>query len=223
MIEMTENKAHELSKFEDCITVMRANQKIYTLFPKSFQDLFYWEESDELYVFYVSCDDRVGLFYRPLRELEGDTILRLLKKLSIIPVMAPQEKGAVFSRVNAAKYILTYLKQKIPFIQMDARKSDCNETIIFTNKDGILIAKKAFEVSLEELVKNALEQNIIDMSIAKKLLKRDERIDYLDYFPDEEFTKVSLKYIDNIIEMKKKWEAMQDIVEEEAKYLEEIR
>ena len=61
------------------------------------------------------------------------------------------------------------------------------------------------------------------MSIAKKLLKRDERIDYLDCFPDEEFTKMSLKYIDNIIEMKKEWEAVQDIVEEEAKYLEEIR
>ena len=220
---MTENKAHELSKFEDRITVVRANKQIYTLFPKSFQDLFYWEESDELYVFYVSRDDRVGLFHRPLRELEGDTISQLLKKLSIIPVMTPQEKGAVFSRANATRYILTYLKQKIPFIQMDARKPYCNETIIFTNKDGILMAKKAFEVSLEELVKNALEQNVIDMSIAKKLLKRDERIDYLDCFPDEEFTKMSLKYIDNIIEMKKEWEAVQDIVEEEAKYLEEVR
>ena len=157
-------------------------------------------KSDELYVFYVSRDDRV-CFYRPLRELKA-ILFYALKKLSIIPVMARKKRVQCFQGLTP-QYILTYLKQKIPFIQMDARKSDCNETIIFTNKDGILIAKKAFEVSLEELVKNALEQNIIDMSIAKKLLKRDERIDYLDYFPDEEFKKVSLKYIDNIIEMKK--------------------
>jgi hypothetical protein len=203
--------------FEDCIIEIQTNRKAHALFPKPFQDLFQWEELEGLYVL---RSNRAGLFRYPLRELEGNSISQLFKNLSITSVMPPQERHSTFLGISVTKYAIKYLKQKVPFVQIIAVKPLFGEVSVFTNKTGLPIAKVAFSVSIEELARNAAEQNIIDENDAKKLLRHEG---YIKGFPDATFAEVSLKYIDDIIKMKIEWQAAQKAVEREERWLEEIR
>jgi hypothetical protein len=94
------------------------------------------------------------------------------------------------------------------------------ETVVFTNKEGFLTARKAFEVSLEELTKNAVEQSIIDKNVAKKLLKDNE---YMTSFPDKEFTEASVKYIGDMVRLKMEREAEHEAIKNDNLWLDETR
>lgn len=203
--------------FEDRIIEIQINRKAYALFPKSFQDLFQWEALEGLYVL---RSDRVGLFRYPLCELEGNSISQLFKRLSITPVMTPQERHSTFLKINVAKYVIEYLKQKVPFVQIIAIKPLFGEVSVFTNKAGLSIAKAAFSVSIEELARNAAEQKIIDENDVKNLLRHEE---YIKGFPNTTFAEASLKYIDDIIKMKMEWKAARKAVEDEPSWLEVSR
>jgi len=203
--------------FEDRIIEIQTNRKAHALFPKSFQDLFQWEALEGLYVL---RSNRAGLFRYPLHELEGDSISRLFKNLSITSVMPPQERHSTFLGISVTKYAIKYLKQKVPFVQIIAIKPLFGEVSVFTNKTGLPIAKAAFSVSIEELARNATEQNIIDENDAKKLLRHEG---YIKSFPDTTFAEASLKYIDDIIKMKMEREAARKAVEDELNWLEVLR
>lgn len=203
--------------FEDRIIEIQINRKAYALFPKSFQDLFQWEALEGLYVL---RSNRAGLFRYPLHELEGDSISRLFKNLSITSVMPPQERHSTFLGISVTKYAIKYLKQKVPFVQIIAIKPLFGEVSVFTNKTGLPIAKAAFSVSIEELARNATGQNIIDENDAKKLLRHEG---YIKSFPDTTFAEASLKYIDDIIKMKMEREAARKAVEDELNWLEVLR
>lgn len=203
--------------FEDRIIEIQTNRKAHALFPKSFQDLFQWEALEGLYVL---RSNRAGLFRYPLHELEGDSISRLFKNLSITSVMPPQERHSTFLGISVTKYAIKYLKQKVPFVQIIAIKPLFGEVSVFTNKTGLPIAKAAFSVSIEELARNATGQNIIDENDAKKLLRHEG---YIKSFPDTTFAEASLKYIDDIIKMKMEREAARKAVEDELNWLEVLR
>jgi len=137
----------------------------------------------------------------------------MIKKLSLIPVMTNEGQGSSIAFSNKTRY----LQRAVPYVDI---KTVNGLSFIFTNEAGISIAQKILDISLEEMVKNALEQNIIDKRIAKELLKENT---FIEGLIDEGFVKISLKYIDSVVKTKLEWEATQKTVEDEDIWLEEVR
>ncbi len=212
-----------LGAFEDRITSIRANKQIYKLFPKPFKELFQWRENfqwDPYKRLFELKTNRAGFYRYPLRELEGDSILQFFRKLSLKSIMIPQEENTIISAINVGRYVLAYLKEKVPFIQVSAIRKYHNDIAVVTNDEGLSIAKRALEIPIEDLLKNAVAQNIIDTKTAKNLLSTNG---FLAGFPEMAFLKANIKYIDDIIKMKTEWENVRNVIENETGYLEEIR
>lgn len=228
--ERTERYKDHVGAFEDRIISIRANKQIYKLFPKPFKKLFQWKENFQWnpckWLFELKIN-RAGFFRYPLHELEGGTISQLFKKLSLKSIMIPQEESSIVSMINVGRYVLMYLKEKFPFIQVNAERRYDDDIAVFTNEEGLLIAEAVLDIPIEEFLKNAIAQNIIDKRTASALLSSQG---YLAGFLDAEFTKANLKYIDDIagdiLKMNKarmEWKATKKTVEDEAEWLEEIR
>ncbi len=219
----TKYNQYPIGAFEDRIVSIRANKQIYELFPQPFKKLFWWQENFqwELYKGLFELRTRRTGFYRyPLRELEGDSILQFFRKLSLKSIMIPQEENTIISAINVGRYVLAYLKEKVPFIQVSAIRKYHNDIVVVTNDEGLSIAKRALEIPIEDLLKNAVAQNIIDTKTAKNLLSTNG---FLAGFPETAFLKANIKYIDDIIKMKTEWETARNVIENETGYLEEIR
>jgi hypothetical protein len=208
---------------EDRICSMAANQKMYSLFPKYFQDLFKWNKYSERYVLHSY---RAGFFDYPLREPESNktyTIFQLLEELSLFPAVGTKNPDTLMiSSANVLRYVIIYLSQKMPFLEVNAIRhyGNKNEAIFYTDEEGILATKYALKMPLEELVDNALCKNIIDKNIAKELLEHDHNP---EGFPELEFTKASIEYIDERVQRMLKWRSGRKMIEEETGWLEEIR
>ena len=212
-----------LGAFEDRITSIRANKQIYKLFPKPFKELFQWRENfqwDPYKRLFELKTNRAGFYRYPLRELEGDSISQFFKKLSLKSIMIPQGEDTIISAINVGRYVLAYLKQKVSFIQMNAIRRYYDDIAVVTNEEGLWIAKRALEIPIEDFLKNAIAQNIIDNKMADELLKTNG---FFASFPKTTFTEANIKYIDDIIKAKKEWEVLRKAVEEENEWLEEIR
>ncbi len=209
----------EYGSFEDRVRAIKVNQKMLSLFPKYFLNSFKWEKRDGLYVLY---SDRAGFYRYPRRNPENGktyTISQLFKKILSLPLAIPQEEIIAPSKTDKVLYVLKYLQQKVPYMEIKAMEQLLGKTAIFTSKEGISIARKAVNVSFEELVKNAVAQNIINEDAARELLKGKGEDSYID----AKFTEASIKYIDDIIKAKKEWEETRNMVENEIEWLEEIR
>lgn len=222
--ENTEYCKDHVGAFEDRVVSIRANKQAYKLFPKPFRQLFHWQENFQWEIYkwlYELKIDRAGFIRYPLRELNGDTVLQLFKRLSLMSVTIPQEENAIISRMNVGRYVLAYLKQKVPFIQMSATKSYHNDIAVVTNNEGLLMAKRALKIPIEAFVENAVEQNVIDRRVARLLLNTNGN---LAGFPDTEFAEANLRYIDSVVsdmlQVKAEQEAMQKTVEGEPNWLE---
>lgn len=213
-----------LGAFEDRITSIRANKQIYNkLFPKPFKKLFQWRENfqwDPYKRLFELKTNRAGFYRYPLRELEGDSISQFFKKLSLKSIMIPQGEDTIISTINVGRYVLAYLKQKVPFIQMNAMRRYYDDIAVVTNEEGLWIAKRALEIPIEDFLKNAIAQNIINNKVADALLNTNG---FLAGFPKTAFTEANIKYIDKIIKAKKEWEETRNMVESEIEWLEEIR
>lgn len=246
--------------FEDRIMSMLAVPKMYNSFPKYFQNLFKWEERDEMYIL---NGERVGFFYYPRRDPESGknfTIAQIFQKLFLFSAVISSEersmfdvtdcasrylkqnalyvkvnvrkpldkenafyfnaKGVSMARAAATRYALKYLKQNAPYIEVYTRAPYGKDTIIYTNTEGMSMTKKVFEITIEELLENAIKHNVINKDTAEEFLKHDG---YIDHFPDEKFTKVSVEYIDKRVKRKKEWKAAREAVVKENGWLEVIR
>lgn len=203
-------------KPEDRMEAIFVNPKIHSLFPKYFRNLFAWERLNKYSSLYTIRGKHAGFFRRPLRDPKSGetyTISQMIKKLSLIPVMTNEGQGSSIAFLNKTRY----LQRAVPYVDI---KTVNGLSFIFTNEEGISIAQKASGISLEEMVKNALEHNIIDKRIAKEILRENA---FIESFIDEGFVKVSLRYIDGIVKRQMEWEAAKKTVEDEAEWLEEIR
>ena len=103
---------------------------------------------------------------------------------------------------------------------MNAIRRYYDDIAVVTNEEGLWIAKRALEIPIEDFLKNAIAQNIIDNKMADGLLNSNG---FLAGFPRKAFTEANIKYIDDIIKAKKEWEVLRKAVEEENEWLEEIR
>lgn len=206
-------------KFEDRIMVTKVNQKMLSLFPKYFLNSFEWEERDGLYTLY---SDRAGFYRYPRRNPENGktyTISQLFKKILSLPLAIPQEEIIAPSKTDKVLYVLKYLQQKVPYMEIKTTNSLFWETTVYTSKEEVSIAKKALGISFEELVENAVVQGVIDEDIAKEL-SQDKSA---DRFIDEDFEKASIKYIDDVVKKKMEWEKVQEEVADEDIWLEVLR
>ena len=91
--------------------------------------------------------------------------------------------------------------------------------VVFTGKDQAPVVKYALEVPFEELVQNAVKENVFDKKVAKMLL--DNR--RIPNFPIKKFLEASIRRIDDIIQEKLEWKATRQRIEGEFEWLEEIR
>ncbi len=210
----------EAGSFEDRVNTVCVNEKVYSLLPKYVQDLFKWKRYELL----LTYDDRAGFYRYPMQRPGNDetyTISQVFEKLSLIPVMTISDINKLkLSTNDATKYILSYLKQKIPYVEMDVIKPFECETIVFTNNEGIAIAKEAINISLNELVKNALAQGFINEETAKELLNGNGEIGFNE---EGNFDYANLRYIDEVVKRKMKWRHIRKEVESETDWLEVLR
>lgn len=209
----------EYGSFEDRVRAIKVNQKMLSLFPKYFLNSFKWEKRDGLYTLY---SDRAGFYRYPRRNPENGktyTISQLFKKILSLPLAIPQEEIIAPSKTDKVLYVLKYLQQKVPYMEIKTTNNLFRETTVHTSKEAALIAKKAMEISFEELVENAVMQGVIDKDAAKELLKDKSA----GRFIDKDFEEVSIKYIDDTVKRKMEWEVLRKAVEEEDEWLMEIR
>lgn len=221
--ERAKHYKDHVGAFEDRIVSIRANKQIYKLFPKPFKKLFQWRENfqwDPYKWLFELKTNRAGFYRYPLRELEGDSISQFFKKLSLNSIMIPQGGDTTISAINVGRYVLAYLKQKAPFIQLNAMRRYHDDIAVVTNEEGLWIAKRALEIPIEDFLKNAIAQNIIDNKMADRLLSSNG---FLAGFPRKAFTEANIKYIDDIIKAKKEWESIRNMVEDEDIWLDITR
>lgn len=207
-------------KFEDRVETIWVTKQMYNSFPEYFQKLFEWRDYKNMYRL---CGNRAGFYRYPLQDPESGktyTISRFFKKLFLFSSIVPQEKMSATKPADAAKYILEYLKQKISYAEIEACTSYGKESVMFIDAESVLIAKKAFEITIEELIENAIEKNVINKNIAMEFIKRRGQ---LEDFPDEEFADACMKYIDEKVMRRIKWQRTRKTVEDKPDWLEETR
>lgn len=236
----------EYGKPEDAYDVIIADEKTHA----SFSSLFFSSKNLPTYTlffpgpYYNYCETtslRAGMFCYPIKTKKGYlTISQFVKKLSPCPVPTPsrsmsREFMEVFFNVAAGSKItqgsLGPNEKEIPGLVvgsfMSYKKIPCiaiassysQKAAIFVEKDKAPIVKEAWNISIEELMENALKNNIINKKTMQNILsgKPDEN------FPIVEFVKISVEYLERMVQMKIKWKAEREMVEDEEGWLEEIR
>jgi len=221
------------------------DKKIYSTFPEEFQKLFTKTFVDSQFEsFYVLQSPRANMYNYPIKTKSGTYTLSQLITEKFSPIMTKRghtigkilfeiAAGAIeiFPRSRFLKEITgivatecvvaSYMKYKdIPCMTMAGCKDNDGEFFaFFTEKDKAQVIKEALKIPLEDIVKNALDEDIISKQMAKDLLNRK----LISGFPAESFIETSVKYIDSVIQRQKKWKDTQNMVEEGSKWLEEIR
>jgi len=236
----------EYGKPEDAYDVIIADEKTHA----SFSSLFFSSKNLPTYTlffpgpYYNYCETtslRAGMFCYPIKTKKGHlTISQFMKKLSPCPVPTPsramsREFMEVFFNVAAGskitsgpwgfneKEILSVVVgsfmnyKKIPCIAVASSYSQ--KAAIFVEKDKAPIVKEAWNISIEELMENALKNNIIN----KKTMQNVLRGNLNENFSIVEFVKISVEYLERMVQMKIKWKAEREMVEDEEGWLEEIR
>lgn len=236
----------EYGKPEDAYDVIIADEKTHA----SFSSLFFSSKNLPTYTlffpgpYYNYCETtslRAGMFCYPIKTKKGYlTISQFVKKLSPCPVPTPsrsmsREFMEVFFNVAAGSKItqgsLGPNEKEIPGLVvgsfMSYKKIPCiavassysQKAAIFVEKDKAPIVKEAWNISIEELMENALKNNIINKKTMQNILsgKPDEN------FPIVEFVKMGIEYLEHMVQMKIKWKAEREMVEDEEGWLEEIR
>jgi hypothetical protein len=237
--------AHQAIKkhgtFDDLCDVISVDEKIYSALP--FKHLFTKRHSDSTFKpYYKMASRRAGMLYYPI-EIDGKTynIGRLLKQLSpVITLRSPEDKNHQLSRsafevmvgagkVTSRTLVLSQYEVKLFTLATFMRHKDfpCaaavdaynSKFIIFTGKDQAPVVRHALNIPFEELVQNAVKENVFDKQTAKVLL--DNR--HIPNFPMKKFIDASIKRVDDIVQERLAWKAVRQSVESEDKWLVEAR
>jgi len=102
-----------------------------------------------------------------------------------------------------------------------AKKVFKNRFFLFAEKDKAYIVQEALRIPLEDIVKNALDKDIISKNIAQDLLNDKDKSYHS--FHNPKFILASIEYIDNAVQERIKWKNTRKIIEDEDNWLEEIR
>lgn len=230
---------------EDLFTELLVDKKIYSTFPEEFQKLFTKTFVDSQFEsFYILKSPRANMYNYPIKTKAGTYTLSQLITEKFSPIMTKRGRtigkilfeiaaGAIeiFPRsrflkeitgiVAAECVVASYMKYKdIPCMTMAGCKDKDGEFFaFFTEKDKAQVIKEALKIPLEDIVKNALDEDVIDKQMAKNLLNYK----LISNFPAESFMKTSVEFVDKRLQMQKERKATEKAVEEEAEWLMEIR
>ncbi len=186
--------------------------------------------------YYEIKTSRAGMLYYPFKTDTGSYIVsqfsekfnpaivtptsmtyKQLKAIFEIAVGANDIPSSWTSGREVKLFILSFFikLQNFPCIAA----GDMHRTIIFVEEKHMSVMKAALETSFEELIENALNNNIIDEITAWKIGS---------YFGVEDpsvrkFVKASAEYLDEKVRLKMTRECMQEITEDEKEWMEEIR
>ena len=236
----------EQGGFKDLCNVIMVDEKTYSRLPFKH---FLSKNSHDLGCYYEMNSPRAGMLYYPLKTEKGTyTVLQFLEKLVPFAIEVPPAWDArtfteAFFEIAAKTQEITRNLWNVNnreiscFIMSDfIRHNDISciaavevyggksaafrgKSTIFVEKEKAPFAKKVWGIPIEELVNNALHENVINEKEAQSLLNGKPGYD----FPIVEFTKASTQYLNEMVKRKMKWESTREIVEDEEVWLEEIR
>lgn len=242
------NAKETLEKYghaEDLFTELLIDEKIYNTIPKEFQKLFTKKYVDSRFnSFYILKNPRAGMLNYPIETDAGAYTLSQLIAEKFSPVMEKRGRttGEILFEVAsgaleifphsrflkeitgtmAAKcVVVSYMKYKdVPCMTITGCKDKDGEfSIFFTEKDKAQIVKDVLKIPFEDIVKNALDEDVIDKQMAKNLLN----CKLISGFPAESFMKTSVEFVDKRLQMQKERKATEKAVEEEDGWLMEVR
>ena len=227
--------------FEDLCKTIMIDEKVYSVLP--FKHLFTEVKGDEnLKSFYKLDTPRAGMLNYPIHvENKTYTIGVLVKRFYPIGTLGGFEdvnhvlseeayKVAVGAREVVQK-LFVFGKYEVKLFTLAAfmryKDFSCiaildaynSAFVTFTEKDKAPIIKDVLEVPFEELVQNAVRERVIDKKTAKTLLDNYPIMN----FPLKDFTEVSIRYIDNVVQLKAEWKNTRETIEDENTWLEIIR
>jgi len=243
-MEPAQDAIRKYGNFEDLWDFIQVDKRLYSLVP--FKHLFVEAGESPLFknveIYYEMKNSRAGIYYYPFKTATGTcTISHFMKRFYSIPAFSGINAGVTskkFFEIAAGIYdipldfysfknvreirhciLAEFMKRKnIPCIVVTALYD--NKSILFIEEENAIAVKRAMETSLEKLIENAIEKNIINKNMAEKFIMRRGQ---LENFPDEEFAEACMKYIDDRVKMKLKWKATQEEVEESNEWLKEVR
>lgn len=213
----------EHGSFEEIFSELLVDKKAYNLLPK------------ELRKFFTKKFINPGNY--SISQLVEEKFLPIMKSHSlnlgagffeiasgVIEVFPHSQLMKEINRRKASKYVIAaYMREKgFPCMIMAGLgcKSEGGACIIvFTEKDKAPIVKEAFKIPFEDIVKNALNENVIDEKLAKGL-STDTLI---RNFPAEDFIRTGAKYIDKTLQVRREWKSTRNMAERELEWPEEIR
>lgn len=220
---------------------MVIDEKIYSALPYKhmFDEI---QHHKDLKGIYKIKNPRAGLYHYPIEVGHLTyTIGGLLKQLAFVktaPLTSSLDRTLyeeAFKAAIGARDITqdpyTFGKKEVELFTLAAfikyKDISCaaatdvhkNHFAVFVERGRARIVKEALDAPFEEMVKNAVQENVIDKKIAKTLLDSE----YIAEFPTIDFVNASVKYLDNVVETKLQREITRKIVEEEDGWLEETR
>lgn len=226
---------------EDLYNIVVIDEKIYSALPYKhmFDEI---QHHKDLKGIYKIKNPRAGLYHYPIEVGHLTyTIGGLLKQLAFVktaPLTSSLDRTLyeeAFKAAIGARDITqdpyTFGKKEVELFTLAAfikyKDISCaaatdvhkNHFAVFVERGRARIVKEALDVPFEEMVKNAVQENVIDKKMAKTLLDSE----YIAEFPTIDFVNASVKYLDNVVETKLQREITRKIVEEEDGWLEETR
>lgn len=226
---------------EDLYNIVVIDEKIYSALPyKHMFDKI--KHHKDLKGIYKIKTPRAGLYHYPievghLTYTIGGLINDQLAPVVTIPLTNSPDRALyreVFKVATGARDITQdpyFGKKEVELFTLAAfikhKNISCaaatdvhkNHFTVFVERGRARIVKEALDVPFEEMIKNAVQENVIDKKIAKTLLDSE----YIAEFPTIDFVNASVKYLDNVVETKLQREITRKIVEEEDGWLEETR
>lgn len=231
----------EHGNFKDLCSIVMIDKKFYPSLP--FRHVFAETKAhlQNMNNYYEMLNVRAGMYYYPIKtDLGYYTISQFIEKLS--PAMIATVPGLMMHKLFKTAFEIAAGAREIPhdsaalgekelepyilaaFMKYEdipcvaASSAYTGKSIIFVEEKNIPIIEKAKKIPFKELVKNALDQNIIDEIMAKELLNGP-----IINFPTTKFIEASARYLGEKVRMKMARECMQEIAGNAQEYLEEIR
>lgn len=236
-------------RVEDLFTQLIIDRKIYSSLPKELQELFIEETKNQQNFYVLKSPRAGMYRYPIKTQKGVYTIAQFMKNFTPIMKTNKYNVGNIFLETVQGAYstlldyqnswhlhnldksiifqciVAAYMNYKeLPCIAMLRQNVDFTfifdgDFVFFTEKDKVHIIKEALKISFEDIIDNALNENVIDERTLKSMLYKN----YIIRLPAEEFIQTSVEYIDNIVQTKIKWQNMRRAVEDEEEWLEEIR
>lgn len=217
----------EHGSFEEIFSELLVDKKTYNSLPEKFQKLFTKKFIDPRFEsYYIFESPRACMYYYPIA---GNYSISQLIEEKFSPIMKSHSlnlgagffeiaSGAIevfphsrfikeINRRKASKYVVAAYMREKGFPCMIMAGLGCKSeggacAIVFTEKDKAPIVKEAFTIPFEDIVKNALNENVIDEKLAKEL-STDALI---RNFPAEDFIRTGAKYIDSMLQTQREKE-----------------